>query len=313
MATIITVTPSPALDISTSTPVLTAFNKLRCAAPQRDAGGGGINVARVIHRLGGDVIAAFPVGGCSGNLLSLLLQLEGVTTLEIPAKEETRQDFTVVEQSTQRQYRFILPGARLATSEWQKCLDAVKDVADPEMRLVVASGSLPDGVPVDFYARLARIAKARGYKLLLDCSGEPLKAALREGVHLIKPNLREFQELIGWKPITESNWIAAGRDLIARGACDLIALTLGQDGALLIARDAALRAEGIPVQAVSVVGAGDSFLGAVAWSLGADNTIEHAFRHGMAAGTAAVLNAGTQLCHPDETRRLLDQVRLRAM
>lgn len=313
MATIITVTPSPAIDIFTSTPVLAPFSKLRCTAPRRDAGGGGINVARVVHRLGGDVIAAFPVGGSSGGLLSRLLRSEGVPTLEIPAEEETRQDFTVVEQSTERQYRFILPGARLDVGEWRECLDVVQNVTDPEMRIVVASGSLPDGVPVDFYARLARIAKARGYRLLLDCSGEPLKAALSEGVYLIKPNLREFQELVGRKLITEGDWAVAGRELIAGGACELIALSLGHDGALLIARDTALRAEGIAVKPASVVGAGDSFLGAIAWSLGEESTIEHAFRYGLAAGTAAVLNAGTQLCHPDDARRLFDQVRLRAV
>lgn len=310
LTTVITVTPNPAIDIFTSTETLTPFSKLRCAPPHHDPGGGGINVARVVRRLGGDVVAVFPAGGCAGSRLSQLLLTEGVPTLEIATREETRQDFTIVERSTERQYRFILPGATLETDEWQRCLDAVAHAA-PEPRLVVASGSLPSGAPVDFYARLARIARARQIPMGLDCSGEPLKAALHEGVHLIKPNLREFQELVGRPLAGEGDWVVAGRELIARGACQLIALTLGDSGALLIARDQALRADGIPIKATSVVGAGDSFLGGMVWSLAAGNAVEHAFRLGMAAGTAAVLNAGTQLCHADDTWRMLADVRIR--
>lgn len=310
MTTVITVTPNPAIDVFTSTETLAPFSKLRCTPAHHDPGGGGINVARVVRRLGGDVVAVFPAGGCAGSRLSQLLQTEGVPTLEIATKEETRQDFTIVERSTERQYRFILPGATLETDEWQRCLDAVA-VAAPKPGLVIASGSLPSGVPVDFYARLARIARNRQIPMALDCSGEPLKAALLEGVHLIKPNLREFRELVG-RPLTgEGDWVAAGRELITRGACEIIALTLGDAGALLIARDGALRADGIPIKAASVVGAGDSFLGGMVWSLAAGNAVEHAFRLGVAAGTAAVLNAGTQLCHADDTWRLFADVRSR--
>lgn len=310
MTTVITVTPNPAIDVFTSTETLAPFSKLRCSSPHHDPGGGGINVARVVRRLGGDVVAVFPAGGCTGSRLSQLLRTEGVPTLEIPTREETRQDFTIVERSTERQYRFIVPGASLEMDEWQRCLDAVAQAA-PKPRLVVASGSLPSGAPVDFYARLARIARTRKIPMGLDCSGKPLEAALREGVHLIKPNLREFQELVGRPLVGEGDWVVAGRELIARGACEHIMLTLGDAGALLIGRDGALRADGIPVKAVSVVGAGDSFLGGMVWSLAAGNSVEHAFRLGMAAGTVAVLNAGTQLCHAEDTWRMLADVHIR--
>jgi 6-phosphofructokinase 2 len=304
---IMTITPNPAIDLFTSTELLAPFRKLRCAAPLRDPGGGGVNVARVVHRLRGEVVAVFPAGGNSGALLSKLLLAEGTPISPIAAREETRQDVTVLEMSTSRQYRFILPGAVLDEGEWQECLRQVRD-ATPTPRFVVGSGSLPAGVPDDFYARLSRIAKATGARMVLDCSGGPLRAALREGVHLVKPNLREFEELVGEKLDTQEARIRAGRDLISRGACELIALTLGRDGALLIAREFALRADGLPTKVSSVVGAGDSFLGGLIAALARDASVEDALRQGVAAGAAATLGAGTALCHRDDVMRLLGDV-----
>jgi len=307
---ILTVTPSPALDLSTSTERIVPFSKLRCAPARRDPGGGGINVARVVHRLGGDVLAVFPAGGASGGLLSRLLAGEGVPTLEIAAREETRQDITVFERTTGMQFRFVLPGAALDEPEWHRCLDAIRRPS-PMPGMIVASGSLPPGVPDDFYGQVVRLARSTDARTVVDASGPALKAALEEGPFLIKPNLREFQELVG-EPLTdEAGWIRAGRSLIERGKAELIALTLGHRGALLIARDAAWHAEGPPIKTASVVGAGDSFTGAMAWSLCAGHGLERALRYGVAAGSAAVLNAGTELCRPADIERLAPDVIMR--
>jgi len=307
---ILTVTPSPAIDLSTSTERIVPFSKLRCDPARREPGGGGINVARVVRRLGGEVLAVFPTGGASGGLLSRLLADEGVPTHEIAAGEETRQDITVFERSTGMQFRFVLPGAALDDAEWHRCLDAIRDTA-PSPSMIVASGSLPSGVPADFYGRVVRLARELGARSIVDASGPALKAALDERPFLIKPNLREFQELIG-EPLTdEAGWVRAGRSMIEGGKVDLIALTLGHRGALLIARDAAWHAEGPAIRTASVVGAGDSFTGALAWSLCAGHGLETAFRSGVAAGTAAVLNPGTELCRPSDIERLAPDVAMR--
>lgn len=131
--------------------------------------------------------------GGSGALLSELLRKESIAILPVTAREETHQDVTVLETSTQRQYRLVLPGATLYAAEWQECLDHVAK-ATPKPRYVVGSGSLPPGVPDDFYARPSRAAKSAGARMVVDCSGEPLRAALEEGIYLIKPNPREFRE-----------------------------------------------------------------------------------------------------------------------
>ena len=174
--------------------------KLRGKTQRRDPGGGGINVARVIRRLGGDARAIYPVGGAIGKLLRQLLDQEGVASHTWTIAGETRENFFVDEISAGKQYRFILPGPRLHESEWKECLKLVSAL-EPFPRYLVASGSLPDGVPEDFYAQVARIAKQRGARFVLDTSGPALAAAVAEGVDLIKPNLREMRELTGSESI----------------------------------------------------------------------------------------------------------------
>ena len=157
----------------------------------------------------------------------------------------------------------------------------------------------------------ARTARKLNAKVIVDTSGPALKAVLQEGVYLIKPNLREFRELTGTRSVDDAALIEASRSLIDKGLVELIALTLGSDGALLIARDSALRADGLPIKPVSVVGAGDSFVGAMTWSLANGNSLDLAFRFGVAAGSAALLNPGTELCKFEDVRRLAAQVTVR--
>ena len=307
---IITITPNPAIDISTSIGKLVPFTKMRCATARRDPGGGGINVARVINRLGGRVSAIYPAGGSSGDLLRRLLDREGVLSIAVGAAEETREDFTVFEESTSQQYRFVMPGGPLSEREWNACLNELANF-DPPPNFVVASGSLPPGVPEDFYSRVARAAKQRGAKVLLDAAGPALQQALTEGVYLIKPNLREFCDVTGARRSDEEGLIEAGRDLIANERVNIIALTLGPRGAMLITRDRVLRAEALPIKMASVVGAGDSFLGAIIWSLARGDDLRTALSFGVAGGSAALLSPGTDLCRPEDVQRLMPEVMVR--
>ena len=297
MTDIVTITPNPAVDLWTSVERIVPVSKLRGTSQRRDPGGGGINVARVIKRLGGDVSAIYSVGGVTGELLRKLLDKAGVASRTFAIAEETREDFFVSEISTGQPYRFILPGPRLSESEWQECLRLLSGI-EPFPRFVVASGSLPDGVPDDFYARVARIAKQRGARMILDTSGRALAEAVAEGVDLIKPNLREMRELAGSEPSNANEWEAAARALVHSGKVAVIALTMGHLGAVLVTRDQVLRAQPLPVTPVSAVGAGDSFLGALIWRLAAGADLRESFRQAVAAGAAALLNPGTELCRP---------------
>ncbi len=311
MTDIVTITPNPAVDLSTSVEKIVPVYKLRGTSQQRDPGGGGINVARVVRRLGGDVRAIYPVGGPTGDLLRRLLDKEGVPSQTFSIAGETREDFFVSETSTGQPFRFILPGPRLSEEEWQRCLTLLSSIK-PSPRFVVASGSLPGGVPDDFYARVTRIAKRLGATMVLDTSGPALAAAVAEGVDLIKPNLREMRELTGQEPNDAGEWEASAKALVHDGKVATIALTMGHLGAVLVTRNQVLRAGPLPIAPVGAVGAGDSFLGALLWQLASGGNLEEAFRYAVAGGAAALLNPGTSLCLPDDVERLAQQVAIKA-
>jgi 6-phosphofructokinase 2 len=307
MADIVTLTPNPAVDLSTSVDRIVPMRKLRCAPQRRDPGGGGVNVARVIKRFGGDVEAILPVGGFTGKLLRGLIDDEKIPNRVIEAESETREDFSVSELSTAQQYRFVLPGQPLHESEWRRCLDALAATA-PRPKFVVGSGSLPPAVPNDFYAQAAAIARTLGAKFVVDTSGEPLAVAIEHGVYMIKPNLREMRDLFGAELLDQEDWIVAAREYIDAGKVEIVALSLGHLGALLVTRDLTLRAQPLPIEPVSAVGAGDSFLGAMIFSMVKGDSLTDAFRLGMAAGSSALIHGGTELCRPDDAYRLYASV-----
>jgi 6-phosphofructokinase 2 len=307
MTAIVTLTPNPAIDVWAEVDRVEPSSKLRCTALRRDPGGGGINVARVAKRLGTDVTAIYPAGGVTGQLLRKLLDREAIIGLSVDLAEETREDFTISESSTGQEYRFVMPGPRLADAEWQSILARLASFpARPSY--LVASGSLPPGVPDDFYARAFRIGKQWGARTVIDTSGGPLKLALAEGVYLIKPNLREFAELVGARQPTDTACLNAARGLIAEGRVQIVALSLGHRGALLVSHDGAWRAAPLPIKAMSRVGAGDSFLGGMISALSAGQNLESAFRIAVAAGSAALLHAGTGLSQAPDVARLAAQV-----
>ena len=284
---IATLTMNPALDLSAEVEKIEPIHKLRCEAGRRDPGGGGINVARVVRRLGGEVSAIFPIGGAIGALLESLLRVEGVHGVPVRIAGETREDFTVFEHASGRQYRFVMPGPELSADETDSCLKAL-GLADKHPEIVVASGSLPPGVPPEFYASLVAAAKRGGAKTLVDTSGPALRAALRAGVWLVKPNLRELTELAG-KPLPdEVAQLAVARKLVTDGSAEIVALSLAEKGARLITRDRTWTACTPPIAPLSTVGAGDSFVGALTWAIARGEDLSEALRYAV----AAVLLAG---------------------
>lgn len=311
-ARIVTLTMNPAIDVAASVARMEPFRKLRCAEDKRDAGGGGINVARAVQRLGGAPLALYPAGGPTGDLLRRLVAEAGVADHVIPMAGDTREDVTIFDRATGGQYRFVFAGPRLDEPVWRACLDALAMILRPGDHLV-ASGSLPEGVPVDFYARAGRIATRAGAPVSIDTSDTALAAALEAAPFIIKPNQRELEHLVGRALPAEADQVAAARDLIGRGAATYVALSRGEAGALLVGATIALSAPAIPVTPVSTVGAGDSFLAALVLSVQRRLSLEDAFAQAVAAGTAALLAPGTALCHQEDVARLAGQVRISAL
>lgn len=304
MTRIATLTLNPAMDLAVRTPRVVATEKLRCSAPRHDPGGGGINVARVVSTLGGDALAVYPAGGPFGEMLRRALDAIGLAHLPVAISGDTRESFTVDEQASGLQYRFVLPGPRLSEQERLGCLAALRGL-HPAPAYLVVSGSFTPGIEPSFFDELLALAGQVGARLVVDLSGEPLAyAARRGGAYLIKPSLNELASLIGRMPENEREQEGALRELIAAGAAEVIVLSLGAAGALYATGDRLERIAAPSVPMVSAVGAGDSMLGAVVLALAQGRELGDAVRYGVAAGAATVMRPGTQLCLREDVERL---------
>jgi 6-phosphofructokinase 2 len=300
-----TLTLNPALDKSTSVDRMIPEQKLRCSTLQIDAGGGGINVSKGIHRLGGESCAVFPIGGHTGNQLKALVEQEGIATLTMTVQGATRENISVSETSTQFQYRFTLPGAEMTLEEAHACLELIRSNR-PE--LLVASGSLPPGIPSNFYEEVAKLAKEFDTKLILDTSGPALAAAAQVGVYLLKPNLGELSALVGVEELAMNQVDDAAMSIIEQGKCQVVVVSLGPQGAFWADKNGFEHIPAPTVKKQTTVGAGDSMVAGMAWALSQGKTIREMVQMGVACGSAATMNSGTRLFQPDQAFQLYEWI-----
>lgn len=304
MPTIATLTLNPALDLSTSTSNIVPSEKLRCASPRYDPGGGGINVARAIHALGGQAVAVFPAGGPTGQLLADLLQEEGVSSRRVPIVGTTRESVTVDETGTGRQFRFVMPGPSLSQADLAACEGRLRDL-DPRPEYIVASGSLPPDLSPDCYGDIARLAGSLGARMILDTSGAALQVIRRYPVFLVKPNRRELEALVGEALASEGDVERAAIKIVEQKYAEIVVVSLGAEGALCATKDGLDRYSSIAVGVQSSVGAGDSMIAGIVLSLSRGKSLRESVRYGIAAGTAALLRPGTELCRLEDVESLL--------
>lgn len=302
---IVTLTINPALDESSSVNRIVPDNKLRCGTPTYEAGGGGINVAKAIHRLGGNPVAVFTIGGPTGQRLHKLVKSEGVETIVIETKQWTRENFHILETSTGFQYRFGMPGTEMMPTEVRSILETLEEF-DPKPSYIIASGSLPPGVPEDFYGQIAAIAQKQGARFIADTSGDALKYATEKGVFMLKPNILELSQLVGADKLELDEVDDAARALIIRGQCEVVVVSMGAMGAVLVTEDQVEHIPAPPVQPKSTVGAGDSMVAGIVWTLSQGKSLREAVRMGVACGSAATMNAGSELFKMQDVNRLMD-------
>lgn len=303
---IVTLTMNPALDITTSTQVVRPTNKIRCGEARYDAGGGGINVARIAHALGASASAVFPAGGATGQVLTELVAGAGVPYHAVAIGEPTRESFTINENSTGLQYRFVLPGPTLTAAEQAQCLDLLC-VAAGSAEFVVASGSLPPGVPADYYQRVADICRDLGLLLVLDTSGGGLRH-ITSGVFLLKASVRELRECMGRELADESEQLAAAHELIDCGRAQAVVVSLGSHGALLATPHTSQRFGAVSMESGSGVGAGDAMVAAITVGLTRGWPLTKSVRYGIAAGAAMLMTPGTAACDCTDVDTFFDMV-----
>ena len=307
MQKIVTLTLNPAIDKSTSVKAIVPDKKLQCSLPKFEPGGGGVNVSRALKKLGGQSTAIYLAGSYSGKHFQHLLQQEEVEDYVIEIEGHTRENLIVVDTSANLQYRFGMPGPTIKEKEWQACLDVL--MQSTQVEYIIASGSLPDGVPDDFFGRLAAVAKKINARLIVDTSGEPLKHATHEGVFMIKPNLGELSSLHGVEELHEEQALQAAKDIIKQGGAEVIVISMGASGAMLVTKEEVFTSPSPTVKRKSTVGAGDSMVAGMVIALSNGWGWKDVLQYGIATGTATTMNPGTELCKKEDVERLYEMLK----
>ena len=306
-APILTITLNPALDLSARVSRMEAGPKLRLQDALREPGGGGVNVARVIHRLGGAVCAWVALGGATGAQHRALLEAQGVPLRAFDLPVETRQSWAVTEDSG-AQFRLQLPGDPWSEAD---AVRALEDIAQAAQGLVVLSGSQPPGVSAEFPAMLA--ARLGPDRLIVDTSGPALRQLINAAeVPLLALRLDQAEaEAQADKKLPDAQDTARfAQALRARGVAEVICIARGADGNILADASGCLHCCPPQVPVRSKIGAGDSFTGAFALALAQGRGAGDALREGTAAAAATVMSAGTALCAPDDMGALAAQCRM---
>ena len=305
---IATVTLNPSLDRTVTVEELVLDEANRWTSLRRDPGGKGINVSRVIYELGGDTVAYGFIGGVEGETIKHLLSQQGVLYDFNPIEGEVRSNFIITDLKTHRQTRIDAPGPYVSGDELQSLIDKLVCI-EPSPEILVFAGSVPPGIPDDIYKRLIETAKLHGVKTVLDSDSRWLSEGLKAKPDIIKPNVHETEELLGTKLKDEATIIRAAKTLVAQGI-KVVAISRGKEGIIIANEHEVLK--GIPpqVEISSTVGAGDSAVAGLVLKLSQGGNIEEACRLAVAAGTAATLTPGTELCHREDVERLIKQVRV---
>ncbi|MEK8178912.1 1-phosphofructokinase family hexose kinase [Flavobacterium buctense] len=302
---IITLTLNPSLDKSTHFSGLVAEQKIRCDKPRYDAGGGGINVSKAIAKLGGNSLCIHTSGGSSGKMLEELVNNEGIESQVIPTQNWTRENFIAFENQTKAQYRFGFPGNELTEAEKETVIETIKEI---KTNYLVLSGSLNEGLPTHFYQIIAETAKASGIKVIVDTSGEALQKVLDKGVYLIKPNIGELAKLIRAERLALPEVEKAAKTLIKKGSAEIVVVSLGAEGAILVSKNQTEFVAAPKVIKKSTVGAGDSMVGGMVWALSQNKTLKEVLQWGVSCGTAATMNEGTQLFKKEDAVKLFEGI-----
>jgi 6-phosphofructokinase 2 len=302
---ILTVTLNPCIDKSSKVSLLKPESKLRCTEVVNEPGGGGINVSKALKKLDTPTVALFPAGGHNGNMLCSLLKEEGILFHAVDTKTETRENWIVLETSTNSQYRFTFPGREVKEETIKSMVDQIRSFAPS---FVVASGSLPTGLPAYFYGLIVKNAAAAGAKCIVDTSGEALQALKGKHAYLVKPNIGELCSMLNIGRLEKNEVPQAAKQAIRDGFAEIIVVSMGPAGAWLVSHDEEYLVPAPDVEKKSTVGAGDSMVAGITAMLQKQLSMKEAIAFGVACGSAATMNEGTQLFNLEDAMKLYHSI-----
>lgn len=305
MSSILTVTLNPCIDKSSAVDKLVPESKLRCSEVVNEAGGGGINVSKALKKLSMESVALFPAGGHNGNMLRDLLSKDAIDFRSVDTAVETRENWIVLETETNNQFRFTFPGKAVEEKTIRTLIDEIRSFAP---QYVIASGSLPPGLPDHFYGLIIKTARSVGAKCIVDTSGNALQAMENKGAYLIKPNRNELIRMLNRDQLAEEEVDDAARQVVENGYAEIVVVSMGAKGAWLVTAEEKYFVEAPAVEKKSTVGAGDSMVAGIVYALHRNASLKEALRYGVACGSAATMNEGTQLFREEDVQQLLKQM-----
>lgn len=291
---IITLTVNPALDKSAKVDGLIATQKLKCHSIQYQPGGGGINISRMLKRLGTESTCIVPSGGDTGKHLTELLIKQTIQPEIINIKDWTRENLSVVDTQSGLQYRFGMPGSELSKTELNAIKNLLLKKVDSE-DILVLSGSLTENMPTDFYAQLIKLFADKNVKIVIDTSGPALKEALKENVFLMKPNQRELAQLAGKEFLYTAEQEEIATALVKSKKAQYVVVSLGARGAFLACNEGVFYKSTPSVKVKSTIGAGDSMVAGLIYGIQNNFPPEKILKYGVACGVATTMTEGTAL------------------
>jgi len=305
---IATVTLNPALDRHVEVENLVLDDTNRWVKFTREPGGKGINVSRVLQELGGETVAYGFIGGHAGDDIKALLKEEGVHCDFTHIKAEIRSNFIITDLKSHRQTRISAPGPQVTAGELKKLVDKITGIK-PKPQYIVFAGSVPPGVPYNIYSELIEKMQGLDIMTVLDAADMWLIEGVRAKPDIIKPNVREAQTLLGVDLKTEEDVIYGVKTIVSSGV-RIAAISRGRDGMIIADKNTVLKVIPPDVEVMSTVGAGDSTVAGLVLKLSQGGSLEEASRLAVAAGTAATLTPGTELCRKADIESLLTQVKV---
>jgi 6-phosphofructokinase 2 len=307
---IVTISLSPCIDKSTTVDKFIPEKKLKCTYPLLEAGGGGINVSKVLKNFKTPSQCLYISGGYTGKIFDHLVYHEGLDALVVPSESNTRENFIVFEHHTHLQFRFGMPVNKVSTAEWKAIIVHLKKL---KPSCVVLSGSIHPEISQSFFNELYAFIKKTNCRLVVDTSGKALKKIVQTGAFLIKPNQNEFSSLFGKETLSINSIIEKGKQLVNKGKIENIVVSLGKEGAVLINEHEVLHFTPPALKVKSTVGAGDSMVAAIVYSISIGKSISEAVKFGIAAGSATTVNSGMRLCSLSGAKKLLTKVKVKTL
>ena len=304
---IYTVTLNPALDKTVEIPSLTINSVNRISSMRTDPGGKGINVSKVISKLGGKSIAVGILGGDTGRSILSAVESIGIETGFLFTEGETRTNMKIVDPVRHTNTDINEPGMTVSEDIPKLLLQKVLGELSGK-DIVILSGSIPKGCPKNIYRDWINACRQKGARVILDADGEQFAAGLEAGPYLIKPNHHELSALMKQDLNTPLELGRAAYRLKKQYGIRKIVVSMGAAGALYVSAGEMIHAEGLRVPVGSTVGAGDSVVAALAIAEEKDMSLEEAARLSTATGAANVMCSGSQAAEYETIEELIPKV-----